>query len=139
MLGFSINQFAVNVLASGVSVTTTTNAVKVDLKNAIGPIKITQSIAAGGTGTLVPTVYMSTDDTTYVAVPATALLDAVTGKAAALSNILSTSVAAAPVEFGLKKDELMRYVRVTYTPTPSCTMTLSVSEVHVVAYTSTAV
>jgi hypothetical protein len=139
MLGFSVNQFAVNVPLSGSSITTATTTGAIDLKNALGPILVTQSIAAGGSGTLVPTVTMSADDSTYVAVPSTALLSATTGKAATLSNLLSTSVAAAPVSFALKRDELMRYVKITYTPTPTATMTVSVAEFHALAYTSQSV
>lgn len=136
MFSYLDNQLQTNWLLVASSVTTTTSVTTADLRTANGPVLVAISAPAGGSGTLVPTFWMSGDDSTYVAVPTTAILDATTGLATTVTNITTT---AHDKKYYLKRDELMRYFKVILTPTPSATITVNVLEAHLKSYTSQSV
>ena len=123
-------------LQNSASVSSTTTPTGVDLVNAVGPVAITAANPASGSGTLALQPVMSVDNTTWVNVPADAILDPITGLQTTMANL--TSAGGTQVVY-LKRDELSRYVSLTETITPTASLTVSVQVEYLRAYTSQAI
>jgi len=119
------------------AVTSTTTPAGVDLKNAIGPVLESVQVPSGGTGTLAIQPVMSLDNSTFVNVPADAILDPITGLVTTFANI--AGAAGGSQQVYLKRDELMRYVSLTFSPVGAVSVTVNAVEAHLRAYTSLAV
>lgn len=135
MFPYLDNSLATNWLQAA-SVTSTSTPAGIDITSAIGPVGLIIKTVASGSGTLAYQPVMSTDNVTFVNVPADAILAYPTGLQTTLTN---TTSAGAEQKVYLKRDELYRYISVTLTVTPSATQTVNILEVHNLAYTSTAV
>lgn len=135
MFPYLDNNLALNWLQAG-AVTSTTTPTAVDIKNAVGPVGLAVKIPSGGTGTLALQPVMSADNTTFVSVPADAILDPITGLPTTFSNVTSTGSTATVY---LKRDALYRYISMTLTPVGGVSQTVNIVELHSRAYTSTAV
>lgn len=141
MFTYLDNQFSPNWLNNG-TINSTTTPTGVDIVNAIGPVLLTVQVPTGGSGTLSVQPVMSTAGTTgpWVNVPADAILDPVTGLQTTFANIAgSAGTGAAGASVYLKRDELERYISVTFTPVGAGSMTVNLFEGHLRAYTSTSV
>lgn len=116
MFGYLDNGLSINGLLNNATVTTTQTPTGIDCQNAVGPIGLTFSAASGGSGTLSLQPVMSTDNTTFVNVPADAILDPTTGLQTTFANYVgSVGTSVNGVTVYLKKDELMRYISLTLT------------------------
>lgn len=114
---FNVNQNRQFLLTNAAITTTgsaTVNSTVLDTANAEGQILLIVSARASGTGTMTIGVEHSFDNTTFVSVPAAALVDAITGDQATF-DVVTTS--ASTQARALRTDLLRRYVRVTYTGT----------------------
>lgn len=132
MFTYIVNDLAFNWLNNG-AITSTTTPTAVDLINAVGPVLMAVKAISGGSGTLSVQPVMSTDNVTFVNVPADAILDPTTG----LPNYSIPQLVGSTgteVKFGLKRDELMRYISITYTPVGSASMTVNAAEMHLRPY-----
>lgn len=136
MFNYNDNSLAQNWLQSG-SITTTTTITGQDIINAIGPVGLAVKVPSGGTGTLALQPVMSTDNATWVNVPADSILNPTTGLAVTFTNIAGAAGGAQTVY--LKRDALMRYISLTLTPVVAASMTVNVLETHTRAYTDTTV
>ncbi len=136
MFTFLDNSLGFNWLQAA-AITSTTTPAGIDIINAIGPVLIAVKVPSGGSGTLALQPVMSLDNTTFVNVPADAILDPVTGLQTTLANIVGSTGAAESVY--LKRDELMRYISVTQTPVVAFSGTVNIVEAHLRSYTSLAV
>lgn len=132
MFTYLLNDLGSNWLVAQ-EITSATTPAGVDIINAVGPVMIFIKVPSGGSGSLSVTPVMSTDDTTFVSVPSSAILDPTTGLP---GYTIPTLVGAAggEVSFGLKRDELMRYLSVTFTPVGSADMTVNALEAHLRSY-----
>lgn len=129
------NSLAINWLYTA-AVTGATTPTAVDLANAIGPVGLTVKVPSGGTGTLSLQPVMSTDNVTFVNVPADAILDPVTGLQTTFTNVTSTG---STQTVYLKRDELYRYVSILLSTPNAVSQTVNVVELHIRAYTSQSV
>ena len=137
MFSYLVNDLGFNWLQNG-AVTSTTTPAGVDLVNAIGPVLCAIQVPSGGTGTLAIQPVMSTDDSSWVNVPADAILDPVTGLPGySVPNVVGA--AGGKVKFGLKRDELMRYISITFSPVVAVSVTVNAVEMHLSSYTSQSV
>lgn len=136
MFPYLDNALSFNWLQNAATIIATTTPTGIDLVNAVGPVGLAVAAPAGGSGSLDLQPVMSTDGTTWVNVPAAAILDPVTGLPTTLAHI--TSAAYTAVVY-LKRDELYRYVSLTQTPNPSASRVVTVQALFARAYTSQAV
>lgn len=115
MFNYLINALEIKAISQDQSISTTgadgTNWV--DISYAEGPIVLLLS-DAGGTAAMTVTVQHSADQSTVATVPAASLVDASTGLATTIAAISTTAVFKA---YGLNRELLRRYVRVTYSGT----------------------
>lgn len=96
-------------LLAPATVTSDTDSTALDLSAYEGTVLLAVNVAAGGTGTLTPTVEDSGDNSSFAAVPADALFDPDTGAQAAFAAI--TTGASFQV-LAVKRDYCRRYLRV---------------------------
>jgi len=137
MFTYLDNALGINWLQNG-AVTSSTTPAGVDLVNAVGPVLMAIQVPSGGTGTLSIQPVMATDNTTFVNVPADAILNPVTGVPGyTIPNVVGS--AGGKVQFGLKRDELMRYLSVTLAPVGAVSVTVNAIELHLQSYTSLSV
>jgi len=136
MFQYLDNALAINWLNLG-TISSTTTVTGADLINAVGPVALTVKAASGGSGTVALQPVMSTDNASWVNVPADSILDPTTGLQTTFSNIVGATGSTQTVY--LKRDEMMRYVSLTLTPVVAFSATVAVVEEHLRSYTSTTV
>ncbi len=109
------------------------NTTAVDVSEYIGPVFLSVAFNATGTDTPAVTVEHSLDNTTFAAVPASALVDIGTGQPATFTT--PTASTAQDETLQLVRQQLQRYVRVVLTGAVSSARTASVSAVGQPQYT----
>lgn len=129
------NTLSVNVVTTA-SINSTTTPTGIDTLNAVWSPALMLRVPSGGNGTLAYQPVHSDDNSSFVNVPAAAILDSTTGLATTIAN--TTSAAALQTVY-LARDQIKRYVSVTVTPTPSGTQTVNLFLLFPRAYTSQAV
>ncbi len=104
------NAIGVGVTFASASISATANGTGVDVSGAEGEILAVLDSAAMSTGdTLTLTIEESADNSTFAAIPASALVDPETGLADTFDAV--TDAAASVQIKGLKKEQLKRYIR----------------------------
>jgi len=104
--------------------TTPQNAASLDVSKYVGNIFVNVAAAATGTDTPAITVEHSVDNSTFEAVPDSALFNPDTGAAATFGSLVAST--AYDTTLGLNRQQLKRYVRVVITGAVSSARTLSV-------------
>ena len=113
VMGYLDNGFSCQWLEPVVTVTSTTTPTAIDIANAFGPVLLQVTIPSGGSGTLSLQPVHSSDNSTFGSIPADAILDPITGLATTFANIAGAAGGSQAVY--LKRDELKRYVSITFT------------------------
>lgn len=105
------NAVEIKQLTAPATITSDTDSTVLDLMTYEDNVLLVLSVAAGGTGTLTPTVEDSADNSTFAAVPADALFDPDTGDDAAF---VAVTTAASFQVLALNKARCRRYVHLHY-------------------------
>ncbi len=118
---------------AGVSASSTAStSTGVDISETIGNLLLTYQARTGGTGTVTVAIEHSSDlSSNYSAVPAAALLDALTGEPTTLSTFSTTG---AEVTVGLRRDLIKKYIRISFSGT-TLTQNYAVALLSQVKYT----
>ena len=95
--------------------TATGSTAELDLENRIGNVFLNVSARAGGTGNTTVTVeHSEVSGSGFSAVPASALFNVLTGAVGTFTNITTTAL---DETLGLNRQQLKRFVRVTFAGT----------------------
>lgn len=109
------------------------NSDSIDISKFVGNVFLNVSFNATGTDTPAVTVEHSLDDTTFVAVPASALFNVATGEADTFTT--PTASTASDETLALNRQQLKRYVRVVLTGAVSSARQCSIVAVAQPQYT----
>jgi hypothetical protein len=104
-----------------------------DVSSYVGPVYINVACNATGTDTPAITVEHSADDSTFAAIPASALMDPTTGDADTFTT--PTASTAQDETLLLNRQQLKRYVRVVLTGAVSSARTFAITAVGQLQYT----
>jgi hypothetical protein len=104
-----------------------------DVQPFVGNVFINVAANATNNDTPAITVEHSADDSSYAAVPASALFSIATGDAATFGSLVAAT--AFDTTLGLNRQQLKRYVRVVMTGAVSSARTLSITAVGQPQYT----
>lgn len=130
MTAYTFNIQASNLLNANVT-TTGANSASLDVSGVVGNVFLNIDARAGGTNTAAVAVTHSEDDSSFSAVPASALFNPRTGDAATFSSI---AAAAVDETLALNNQQLKRYVRVEISGT-SLDQDISVTAISQLART----